>query len=177
MMWSSFFIVGIFAVLGGGGRFRSSLKCSTHLALCPISLLKKIRSWIYKYLFSTFHTTPYSLVYIVGVRPRCRYTLEMSNSPNSKWHHLTRILVCNLVLGLVSWWIKCPFQLNRVVMNWKKKIIITYNRKFDYKEAHYYYNLLYLHFFLNGTLCPRFEQTIYSVKISVKFVGWLKDNK
>lgn len=53
----------------------------------------------------------------------------------------------------------------------KKKIIITYNRKFDYKEAHYYDNLLYLHFFLNGTLCPRFEQTIYSVKISVKFVG------
>lgn len=38
-MWSSFFNVGILAVLGDGGRFRTSLECTTHLVLFPLSLL------------------------------------------------------------------------------------------------------------------------------------------
>lgn len=54
-------------------------------------------------------------------------------------------------------------------MNWKKKIIIIYNRKFDYKEAHYYkIYYIFIFFFLmtpsslrlNGA-DPSFEQTIY----------------
>lgn len=38
-MWSSFFSVGMLAVLSDGGQFRTSLECSTHLVLFPLSLL------------------------------------------------------------------------------------------------------------------------------------------
>lgn len=38
-MWSSFFNVGMLAVLSDGGQFRTSLECSTHLVLFPLSLL------------------------------------------------------------------------------------------------------------------------------------------